>query len=71
MTIEQEQRWWSKITRDLVLLVAGLVLLIFEAVIRSQPPRESLLVLYAGMMGLPAVLRYDENRRKRKPKGER
>lgn len=53
-----------KFTRDGTLLGAGLVLLIYEAVGYSGPPRVSLLVIYGGMMGLPAVLRVDEFRRK-------
>lgn len=52
-----------KITRDLLMFSTGLVLVIYEAVLRSGDPRESLIILYAAMMGLPAVLRYDENRR--------
>lgn len=63
MTVETRTRWWSKITRDVVLLAAGLGLTINEA-LRAGPERPSLLVLYAGMMGLPAVMRFDELRRK-------
>lgn len=51
------------VTRDLVLFTVGLLLLINEAVIRSEPPRESLLIVYTGMMGLPAILRFDQIRR--------
>ncbi len=46
--------------RDTVLFLAGLSLTIFEATARSGPERWGLLVLYAGMMGLPLVLRGDE-----------
>lgn len=56
-------RWWSKITRDIVLFAAGLALTVNEA-LRAGPERPSLLVLFAGMMGLPAVMRFDEQRRK-------
>lgn len=56
-------RWWTKISRDLVLFAVGLGLTINEA-LRAGPERPSLLVLYAGMMGLPAILRFDEQRRK-------
>lgn len=45
-----------KITRDLVLFATGLVLTINEAVWRDGPERPTFLVLYAGMMGLPAIL---------------
>lgn len=61
---EQRKRFWQKITRDLVLFVAGLGLLFNEAIIRQGDPRESLLLIYAGMLGLPAILRADEMRRK-------
>jgi hypothetical protein len=60
---EERRHWWRSITRDLVLFTVGLLLLIFEAVVRGGDPRESLLVIYAGMMGLPAILRADELRR--------
>lgn len=52
-----------KITRDLVLFTAGLGLTVNEAVVRNGTERPSLLVLFAAMMGLPALLRYDESRR--------
>lgn len=64
---QQEQvarkRFWQKITRDLILFIVGLGLIINEAAIRSGDPRESLILLFAGMVGLPAVLRADELRR--------
>lgn len=56
-------RWWSKITRDIILFASGLALTVNEA-LRAGPERPSLLVLFAGMMGLPAVFRFDEIRRK-------
>lgn len=46
--------------RDTVLFLAGLSLTIYEAVVHPGPERWGLLVLYAGMMGLPLVLRGDE-----------
>lgn len=60
--------WWErwnlpKITRDLVLFTAGLFLTIHEAVLRSGPERPALLAMYAGMMGLPAILQADAKRR--------
>jgi hypothetical protein len=48
--------------RDTVLFLTGIALIINEAVIRSGPERPTLLVLYAGMVGLPAFLRIDERR---------
>lgn len=52
-----------RITRDLVLFAAGLGLTINEAVLRQGPERPTLLALYAGMMGLPAILKADAFRR--------
>jgi hypothetical protein len=51
----------SPAARDTILFLAGLALLIFEAVGRTQEPRWGLLVLYGYMMGLPVVLRRDEH----------
>lgn len=58
------RRWWAGVTRDLVLFTVGLALFIFEAAIRQGDPRESILFMEAGMMGLPAILRADELRRR-------
>lgn len=60
--MKRKTRWWSKITRDVVLFTAGLALTINEGLLRDGD-RPSLLVLYAGMMGLPAIFRFDEQRR--------
>lgn len=60
---EQRRRWWRGVTRDTVLFTTGLALIVNEAVLRSGPERPTLLVLYAGMVGLPAVLRADDRRR--------
>jgi len=56
-------QWWNKITRDLVLFSVGLCLILNEALLRSGPERPSLLIVFSGMIGLPAFLRYDERRR--------
>lgn len=58
------RRWYAKVTRDLVLFAVGLVLLINEALLRPGDPRESLLIVYAGMMGLPAILQAEFLRKK-------
>lgn len=58
-----------RITRDAVLFATGLALLINEAVIRHGPERPYLLVMYAGMMGLPVFLRTDEKRNPPPPGG--
>lgn len=42
----------------------GLLLVIHEAVLRSGPERPTLLLLYAGMMGLPTVIWADQLRRR-------
>lgn len=56
-------RWWNKVTRDLVLFSFGLGLTVNEALFHVGPERPSLLILFAGMMGVPAMLKYDELRR--------
>lgn len=44
--------------RILVVLI-GLALIIYEAVGRSEDPRYWLLILYAGMIGIPALFGLD------------
>lgn len=53
--------WLPKITRDLVLLCAGLGGVMHEAY-RAGPERPQLLLLYAAWTGLPLVLRSSELR---------
>lgn len=48
--------------RDGALFITGLALIVYEAVIRMGPERPTLLLLYGGMVGLPAFLRTDEKR---------
>jgi hypothetical protein len=48
--------------RDAALFLTGLGLIVYEAVVRTGPERPTLLLLYAGMVGLPAFLRADERR---------
>ena len=50
---------WPRITRDAVLFTTGLALTINEAVF-EKAERPTLLMLFAGMMGLPVFLRKDE-----------
>jgi hypothetical protein len=45
--------------RDTVLFVTGLAGVVHETLYASEP-RETLLILFAAMMGLPAFLRMDE-----------
>lgn len=53
---------WPRVTRDGLLLGTGVILTINEAVIRSGAERPYLLMLFAGMMGLPVFLRQDEKK---------
>lgn len=46
----------SSTWRDALLFLAGLALIIFEAAIREGAERPTFLLLYAGMVGLPAFL---------------
>lgn len=59
--------WYSyvfrTITRDAVLFVVGVCLIINEAVLHPGPPRIELLILYGGMCGLPVILRANESQR--------
>jgi hypothetical protein len=45
--------------RDDILRITGISLIIYEAIFREGPERPSLLILYAGMVGLPAFLKVD------------
>lgn len=49
-----------KKARDPILFFAGLGLIVQEAVFYRGPERWGLMMLYAGMMGLPVFLRSDE-----------
>lgn len=57
-------RWRPSPTgwRDGTLFLTGLALIVYEAVIRVGPERPTFLLLYGGMVGLPAFLRSDERR---------
>lgn len=48
-----------RVTRDGVLFVAGLIGIAYETVI-AQTDRPTLLILFGGMIGLPAFLNKDE-----------
>lgn len=50
---------WPRLTRDTALFVTGLLLIINESLIRSGPVRPELLILFGGMVGLPAFLKQD------------
>ena len=55
----QKPTWKS--LRDIILFFGGLLGVGFETIV-ADTPRESLLVLFAAMLGLPAFLRADEKR---------
>lgn len=59
------RRWWSKITQQLILFSVGVGLIVHEA-LRDGPERPSLLVLYAGMVGLAPILHFAETIRRDK-----
>jgi hypothetical protein len=54
---------WPTVTRDTVLFTVGLGGIANEAFVRTGATRPELLVLFAGMVGLPVALRRDEGRR--------
>lgn len=55
--------------RDVTLFLTGIGLIVHEAVLREGPERPTLLVLYAGMVGLPVFLRGDEKERQTEEPG--
>ena len=50
------------LTRDFFLFGTGLILTIHETVVHKGAERPYLLMLFAGMMGLPVFLRQDEKK---------
>lgn len=48
-----------KLTRDGLLLIGGMLGILHETVWQRGPERASLLVIFAAMIGLPALLRKD------------
>ncbi len=61
----QKSRWWSKLTRDLLLFSLGVVFSIHEVLLRSGPERPETLIFISFLLGAPIALRYDERRRDR------
>jgi hypothetical protein len=55
-----------KVGRDTVLFLVGIGGIINEAFVRTGDPRTELLILFAGMCGLPAFFRVDEKGNKSK-----
>lgn len=64
MSIDTRARWWTKLTRDLILCAVAVGLTIHES-LGHGPERPSLYILYAGMMGLGPVMRYAESRQRK------
>lgn len=60
-------RWWSKITRSLVLFAVGLALIVKDSVQGVERP--VFIAAYLVMMGLGPVLAADERRRERMQDG--
>jgi hypothetical protein len=46
--------------RDALLFLTGLGLIVYEATIHAGPERWGLLMVYAGMVGLPVFIRADQ-----------
>lgn len=76
MTPEERRRHrrrkWPKIGRDSIIFFVGLGGIVHETLINDGPPRETLLILFATMIGLPAFLRsgekkHDEDKRSGEP----
>lgn len=61
MTTRRRRRW-RHLRRDTVLFIFGLLGIVYETAF-DNIERPSLLVIFAGCLGLPAFLRSDEARR--------
>lgn len=61
MASTPRQRWWTKITRDLVLFVGGLGFMAHEVLVQPVE-RPYVITACLGMMGLPVFLRWDSRR---------
>lgn len=53
--------------RDIAIVLTALLLIVWEAVFRNGPERPTFLLLYTGMLGLPAVIRADQRRSNGQP----
>lgn len=58
----QAPRFTTRVTRDTVLFLVGLVGIIYETVV-VHVDRPTLLILFGGMVGLPVFLHQDEKPR--------
>lgn len=57
---------WPKVTRDLALFTAGLLIALNEAFLRDGAVRGEIIIMASGMMGLPAFLSNDSKREEKK-----
>lgn len=59
------ERW--PLLRDVLIVVTALGLIVFEAVLYGGPVRQSLLLLYSGLLATPIFLRADNRRSNGQP----
>lgn len=59
-----DPRHWN-LSKEWILFFAGLLLLVYEAVLYPGPPRGELILIYAGMMGVPFVRKADAQMKKK------
>jgi hypothetical protein len=57
-----QKRWKLKLTRDAIIFYTGWVGILYETLI-ADSDRNSLLILFGAMIGLPTALRLDEWRK--------
>jgi hypothetical protein len=62
----ERQRFRVRVTRDGILFCTGIAGIIYETA-RQGAERPTLLLLFAGMIGLPAFLQLDSARQAAKP----
>jgi hypothetical protein len=59
---DRTKRWKFKLTRDAIIFYTGWMGILYETLI-ADSDRNSLLILFAAMIGLPTALRLDEWRK--------
>jgi hypothetical protein len=67
--VERLSAAWPLI-RDIAIVLTALGLIVYEAVFREGPERQSFLLLYTGMLGLPLVIRRDDRQSNGSPSGQ-
>jgi len=63
------ERW--PLIRDVMIVCTALGLIVYEAVLYGGPVRESLLLLYSGLLATPIFLRADNRRSSDSPEETR